>query len=58
MVNPNDLEDWSIRVAELLQELCDDAQATTGNPDGDDACPDIRALLDEHSKIMQGQPVL
>lgn len=35
MVNANDLEDWSVRVAEAL----------------------IRELLDEHTRIMNGQPL-
>jgi hypothetical protein len=57
MVNVNDLEDWSVRVAEALQEICDNAQVNAGNPDGDDQCPDIRELLDEHTRIMNGQPL-
>jgi len=57
MVNVNDLEDWSVRVAEVLQDICDDAQVNAGNPDGDDQCPDIRELLDEHTRIMNGQPL-
>lgn len=49
------LEDWSLRVAQILQDVCDDAQAAAGNPDGADQLPDIRALLDEHNRIMNAE---
>lgn len=49
------LEDWSLRVAQILQDVCDDAQMASGNPDGDDQLPDIRALLDEHNRIMSAE---
>lgn len=49
------LEDWSLRVAQILQDVCDDAQVAVGKPDGTDQLPDIRALLDEHSQIMRGE---
>lgn len=49
------LEDWSLRVAQILQDVCDDAQVAAGNPDGTDQLQDIRALLEEHSQIMRGE---
>lgn len=55
-INHDELEDWSIRAAEALQEVCDEAQKAAGNPDGEDQLQDFRVLLAEHSRIMQGQP--
>lgn len=49
------LEDWSLRVAQILQDVCDDAQMAAGNPDGTDQLPDIRELLEEHSRIMNAE---
>lgn len=49
------LEDWSLRVAQILQDVCDDAQMSSGNPEGNDQLPDIRALLDEHNQIMNAE---
>lgn len=48
------LEDWSLRVVQVLQDACDDAQVGAGNPDGTDQLPDIRELLAEHHRIMLG----
>ena len=57
-MNYSELENWSVRAAEALQEFCDEAQVAAGNPDGEDQLQDIRALLDEHSRIMLGLPQL
>ena len=53
----NELENWSVRVAEALQEICDEAQEAAGKPDGENECIDLRMLLHEHSKIMLGEPL-
>lgn len=53
-MNHDELEDWSHRAAQALQECCDDAQAAAGNPDGEDQLRDIRALLQEHCDIIKG----
>lgn len=57
MINYDDLEDWSMRAVQLLQDIADEAQAAAGDPDGDQECPDIRALLDEHNSILEGKTV-
>jgi hypothetical protein len=55
-INHDELEDWALRTMQTLQEVCDDAQVAAGNPDGEDQCQDIRALMDEYERIMQGLP--
>lgn len=55
VVHIDELEDWSTRAAQALQDMCDEAQMAAGNPDGTDQLPDIRALLDEHNRIMHGE---
>ena len=56
-INREELENWSVRVAKLLQEVCDDAQAAAGELDGEGECLDVRILLQEHSNIMLGRPL-
>ena len=48
-VDYDDLENWSVRVAEALQEICDEAQIAAGEPDGEMECTDLRALLPDRS---------
>ena len=56
-IDVHELEDWSCRAAEALQEFCDQAQEDAGNPDGEDQLADIRQLLKEHCYILNGKPV-
>ena len=56
-MNIDELEDWSQRAAQALQDFCDEAQVSAGNPDGEDQLLDIRALLHEHSRICAGRPL-
>jgi hypothetical protein len=53
-MNYEELESWSLRAAEALQEFCDDAQISVGKPNDECQLLDIRRLLDEHSRICQG----
>ena len=50
-----DLEDWSNRAAQALQEFCDDAQDAAGDPVGVNELQDIRELLKEHTTIVIGK---
>ena len=50
------LEEWSLRAVQSLQEIVDEAQAASGNPDGDDQSIDLRLLIEEHSRICSGMP--
>ena len=52
-----ELEDWSRRAVQALQAICDEAQISAGNPGGEDQCQDLRILLDEHARIISGQPL-
>ena len=56
-MNYEDLERWSQRAAEALQEFCDDAQEAAGIPEGECQLMDIRLLLAEHSRIILGLPM-
>lgn len=56
-INHDDLEDWAYRAMQTLQDIVDGAQQDAGNPDGDDECRDIRALMGEFERIRQGQPL-
>jgi len=55
-MNQTELVSWSTRVTGLLREICAEAQAAAGNPQGEDQCPDILALLAEYQRIEQGLP--
>jgi len=46
------LEGWAVMAAQELQDICDEAQEATGNPDGEDQLPGIRMLLRELDEIM------
>lgn len=46
------LEDWAPRAAQALQDVADEAQAASDNPDGRDQCRDLRALIDELDAIL------
>lgn len=48
----NYLEDWCARAAQWMQDVIDDAQATTGNPDGETECRDGRELLRELDALL------
>lgn len=54
MIDHDDLENWSVRAAQELQEILDDADEA-GNNEG--CCSSIRGLLAEHSRIMSGKPI-
>ena len=53
-----DLEDWSNRAAQALQDFCDEAQIDAGDPDGEHELQDIRELLKEHTLIVSGEGFL
>ena len=55
-MNQDDLEDWALRTMQALQDICDEAQAAAGNPDGEDQALDIRALMLEYEQIAAGRP--
>jgi len=55
-MNHDELVSWSTRAVWLLRDLCAEAQAAAGNPQGEDQCQDIRALLAEYERIEQGLP--
>ncbi len=56
-INVDELESWSCRAAQELQEFCDEAQVAAGNPNGEDQLMGVRALLVEHNRIIQGLPL-
>lgn len=47
------LESWAIAAAQELQEICDDAQAAAGDPEGTDQLPGVRQLLADLNAIIQ-----
>ncbi len=51
----DDLQDWAQRTAQELQDFCDEAQEAAGNPDGEDQLASVRALLEEHCRIIKGE---
>ena len=53
-MNQHHLEDWAYRAAQTLQDFCDEAQESVGNPDGEDQLTDVRALLRELDLIARG----
>ncbi len=55
-MNQGELESWSLRALQTLQDFCDEAQEAVGVPDGDDQLPDVRALMLEYERIAQGLP--
>jgi len=55
-MNHDHLEDWAYRVAQVLQDFCDEAQEAVGNPDGEDQLLDVRAMLLELDRIARGLP--
>ena len=55
-MNHEELEDWSLRTMQLMQDFCDEAQVAAGNPDGEDQLPDVRALMFEYECIAAGRP--
>lgn len=46
-----EIEDWAYRAVQELQDLCDDAQAKTEEPEGETALPGTRALIAEFNEI-------
>lgn len=56
-MNVDELEDWALRAVQTLQDIVDEAQESSGNPDGTDALIDIRQLIEEHQHIQSGLPV-
>lgn len=55
-ISYDDLEDWALRAMQTLQDIVDQAQQNTGDPDGESECRDIRALMDEFERLRQGKP--
>jgi hypothetical protein len=55
-MNYEDLEIWSQRAAEALQDFCNEAQEAIGIPEGECQLMDIRNLLAEHARIVSGLP--
>lgn len=56
-MNYDELEDWSLRAAQALQDVVDECEQSEGYPGGGkEACADLKVLLDEHSRIMRGEP--
>ena len=56
-INYDELEDWGLRAALALQEIVEECEQAEGYPGGGkEACKDLRALLDEHSRIQRGEP--
>lgn len=53
-INCDDLESWSCRAAQELQDVLDDAEEA-GNNEG--CCSSIRGLLEEHNRIIAGMPL-
>lgn len=53
-INYDDLENWSCRAAQELQEILDDVEEA-GNSEG--CCASIRGLLEEHNRIISGMPL-
>jgi hypothetical protein len=53
-INYDDLENWSCRAAQELQEVLDDAEEA-GSSEG--CCASIRGLLEEHNRIISGMPL-
>ncbi|WP_276681458.1 hypothetical protein [Thalassolituus oleivorans] len=53
-INYSDLEQWSITAASALKEIIEAAQAATDEPFGDSECADLRSLLEQHERIMDG----
>ena len=51
------LECWAERVMQELQDFCDEAQHSAGNPDGEDCLLGTRALMSEYERIKQGLPL-
>ena len=46
------LESWAVMAAEELQDFCNDAQISAGNPDGEDQLQGVRQLLRELDEII------
>lgn len=46
------LEEWAPRAAQALQDIADEAQAASANPQGQDQCTDLRALIAELDAIL------
>ena len=55
-VNYEDLENWASRVAQELQDICDEAQVSAGKPHDEDECMDLRVLIKELDMILSGEP--
>jgi len=56
-INHDELEDWGLRAAQALQDIVDECEQSEGYPGGGkESCADLRALLDEHSRIQRGEP--
>ena len=53
-MNMDDLENWSCNAAQALQDFCDSAQEAVGDPYGESELKDIRALIEEHNRIIKG----
>ena len=46
------LESWAVMAAAELQDFCDEAQISAGNPDGEDQLQGVRQLLAELDEII------
>ena len=46
------LESWAVMAAAELQDFCDEAQISAGNPDGEDQLQGTRQLLAELDEII------
>ena len=52
-----DLQDWAERVVQELQDLCDEAQAAAGEPDGEGEMRVTRGMIEEYERIKKGLPL-
>ena len=50
------LEMWSTLAAEELQDFCDEAQESTGDPEGEGELLGTRALLKDLDNILNSEP--
>lgn len=55
-MNQPDLEDWSLRAMQTLQDFCDEAQEAAGDPDDEGELRDVRAVMADYERIAQGLP--
>jgi len=54
-INHDDLECWAARAMQELQDIVDDAQQATGDPDGESELKSVRILMAEYELIADGR---